>query len=189
MGSTVKAKVNELKVSKWNYDKEQATKHGKDPTEVEYPAHAGLVVSVWKFDSERKDRLQSPGRDILFWSGIIVAILQLAISTIPLGVYGNWGVLLVTGAAILLCFITGMWKQWGREKWACRQIEPGKKRAYILTRGNGAQHAIIIQCDGFGLNLEDLCTGFDNLDSPAIPKFTRFAMIALGVLWVRSAYN
>jgi hypothetical protein len=34
------------------------------------------------------------------------------------------------------------------------------------------------------LNLEDLCTGFDNLDEPAIPVSTRFAMIILGVLWV-----
>jgi hypothetical protein len=29
-----------------------------------------------------------------------------------------------------------------------------------------------------------LCTGFDNLDEPAIPIFTRFAMIILGALWI-----
>lgn len=184
MGAPVKAKVEELKNSKWQFDKDRALQKGGDADKIPYPAHAGLAVSVWKFDPDKKDQIQKPGRDILFWSGVIVAVVQLAIAAIPFGIYGNWGVFLVTSGAMILCFTTGFWKQWGREKWACRQIEPGKKRTYILTRGNGAQHAIVIECDGCGLNLEDLCTGFDNLDSPAIPLFTRFAMIILGILWV-----
>jgi hypothetical protein len=53
-----------------------------------------------------------------------------------------------------------------------------------MTRGNGAQHAIVVECDGCGLNLEDLCTGFDNLDSPAISVSTRLSMVVLGILWV-----
>jgi len=184
MGDPVETKVKELKNSKWQYDKDQAKLHGKDPDKIEFPAHAGLVVSFWKFDPDKKDQLQKPGRDILFWSGIIVAILQLGISAIPLGVYGNWGVFLVTASAILFCLLTGCQSQWHREKWACRQIEPGKKRTYIMTRGNGAQHAIVIEGDGCGLNLEDLCTGFDNLDSPSISVTTRLCMVGLGVLWV-----
>ncbi len=184
MGKPVKAKVEEGKKSKYNFDKEQAIKKGGDPEKIKYPHHAGLVVSIWKVDPDQKHQLQRPGRDLLFWSGIVVAIVQLGISAIPFGLYGNWGVFLITAGAIVLCFTTGFWKQWGREKWACRQIEPGKKRTYIMTRGNGAQHAIVVVCDGLGLNLEDLCTGFDNLDEPAIPLFTRYAMIVLGVLWI-----
>lgn len=184
MDSPVRNKVLEMKNSKWEYDKEQAKSKGKDPSTVEFPAHAGLVVSFWKFDAEKRRMLQKPGRDILFWSGVVVAIVQLGISLIPLGIYGNWGVFLITASAILLCLWTGCLSQWRREKWACRQIEPGKKRTYILTRGNGAQHAIVLECDGCGLNLEDLCTGFDNLDSPAISKTTRLSMVGLGVLWV-----
>ncbi|KAI0095770.1 hypothetical protein GGR51DRAFT_544644 [Nemania sp. FL0031] len=184
MGPVVRNKVAEVKKMKYQYDVDQARKHGESPDTVEYPAHAGLVVSFWKFDPEKKDKLQKPGRDLLFWSGIIIAILQLGIAAIPFGVNGNWGIFLVTAAGMILCFITGFWKQWGREKWACRQLPAGKKRTFILTRGNGAQHAIVIEGDGFGLNLEDLCTGFDNLDEPAIPVSTRFAMVILGVLWV-----
>ncbi|KAI1123845.1 hypothetical protein F5Y10DRAFT_251007 [Nemania abortiva] len=184
MGRPVRDKVGEVKKSKFEFDKDQAQKHGKDPSAVEYPAHAGLVVSFWKFDPGKKDQLRKPGRDLLFWSGIAITIIQLGVAAIPFGVYGNWGVFLVTAAGIILCFITGFWKQWGREKWACRQLPAGKKRTFIMTRGNGAQHAIVIEGDGFGLNLEDLCTGFDNLDEPAIPVSTRFAMIILGVLWV-----
>jgi hypothetical protein len=184
MGNPVKAKVKELKDRKWDFDKEQAKSKGKDPSKIEPPAHAGLVISFWKFDPDKRDRLQKPGRDLLFWSGVVVCVLQLGISLIPLGTHGNWGVFLITACAIILCLLTGCQWQWRREKWACRQIEPGKKRTYILTRGNGAQHAIVIECDGCGLNLEDLCTGFDNLDSPAISKTTRLGMVALGVLWV-----
>jgi hypothetical protein len=184
MGSPVQDKVMELRNAKWQYDKEQATLHDRDPSTVSYPAHAGLVISFWKFDETKKDRLQKPGRDLLFWSGIAVAILQLGISAIPFGLYGNYGVFLITASAILLCLSTGCQPQWAREKWACRQIEPGQKRTYIITRGNGAQHAIVIECNGCGLNLEDLCTGFDNLDSPAISVSTRLSMVVLGILWV-----
>jgi hypothetical protein len=133
MGDPVKAKVQELKNSKFQYDKDQAKKQGKDSDSVKFPVHAGLVVSFWKFDPEKKHQLQKPGRDILFWSGIVVAVFQLMISAIPFGIYGNWGVFLVTASAICLCFTTGFWKQWGREKWACRQVEPGKRRTYILV--------------------------------------------------------
>lgn len=184
MGTPVKDKVNELKKSKWAYDKEQATKQGKSPDVIKPPAHAGLVVSFWEFDPDKKHQLQRPGRDILFWSGVVIAIVQIGISMIPLGIYGNWGIFLVTASAILLCFLTGSQAQWRREKWACRQIEPGQKRTYIMTRGNGAQHAIVIECNGTGLNLEDLCTGFDNLDSPSISLTCRLFMVALGILWV-----
>jgi hypothetical protein len=184
MGDPVRQKVVDMKNAKWQYDKEQAKLHNKDPSTVPLPAHAGLVVSFWKFDETKRNKLQKPGRDILFWSGIVVAILQLGISAIPFGLYGNYGVFLVTASAIALCLLTGCQPQWAREKWACRQIEPGQKRTYILTRGNGAQHAIVIECDGCGLNLEDLCTGFDNLDSPAISVSTRLFMVVLGILWV-----
>jgi hypothetical protein len=184
MGDPVREKVDELRASKWKYDQDQAKLKGEDPGKIERPSHAGLVVSFWKFDPDKKSQFKKPGRDILFWSGIFVAIVQLGLSAVPLGLYGNWGVFLVTASAILLCLLTGCQQQWHREKWACREIEAGKKRTYIMTRGNGAQHAIVIECDGCGLNLEDLCTGFDNLDSPSISNATRLGMVGLGVLWV-----
>jgi hypothetical protein len=184
MGAPIEEKVKELKASKWQFDKDQAKLKGRDPDKIGYPAHAGLVVSFWKFDPDKKDQLQKPGRDILFWSGVFVAIAQLGIAAVPLGIYGNWGVFLVTASAIILCLLTGSLPQWRREKWACRQIEPDQKRTYIMTRGNGAQHAIVLEADGCGLNLEDLCTGFDNLDTPSISVATRLIMIVLGVSWV-----
>jgi hypothetical protein len=184
MGAAVRDKVRELKEAKWQFDRERAKLEGKDPESVSFPAHSGLVVSVWAFDEAKRAQLMKPGRDILFWSGIVVAIIQLGIAAVPFGIYGDWGIFMVTGAAIVLCLLTGCQNQWRREKWACRQIEPGKTRTFVLTRGNGAQHAIVVLCEGVGLNLEDLCTGFDNLDSPSISVATRLGMILLGVCWV-----
>lgn len=136
MEPTVRAKVAELKKSKYQYDVDEARKKGQDADSVEYPAHAGLVVSFWKFDENKKDRLKKPGRDLLFWSGIAITVVQLGIAAIPLGVFGNWGVFLVTVAAQILCYTTGFWKQWGREKWACRHIPVGKRRTFILVSAN-----------------------------------------------------
>ena len=184
MGDPVREKVAEVREKKWQHDKEYAQKKGKDLAAVKRPDMAGLVISFWTFDHDKTHNFMRPGKDILFWSGILVTILQLGISAVPFGIYGNWGVFLVTASAITLCFLTGGQAQWKREKWRCRLIEPGKKRTYILTRGNGAQHAIVIQGDGCGLNLEDLCTGFENIDNPSISVGTRLFMVLLGVLWV-----
>jgi hypothetical protein len=137
MGQAVRDKVGEVKKSKYEFDVAQAEKKGLGALSVQKPAHAGLVVSFWKFDPEKKDQLAKPGRDLLFWSGVVVTVIQLGVSAIPFGVYGNWGIFLVTGAAIILCFTTGCFAQWGREKWACRNIPEGKKRTYILVSAIG----------------------------------------------------
>ena len=93
--------------------------------------------------------------------------------------------LLVTVAAIMLCFSTGALAQWRVEKWACRRLEElDKKKSFVLTRGNGAQHAIAIIGNGRGLDLEDLASGFSHVDSPSITVFARLATVVLGVLWI-----
>ncbi|KAL9070494.1 MAG: hypothetical protein Q9157_005792 [Trypethelium eluteriae] len=186
-GPEVHKMVTELRDNKfkWDLDQAKAKSSGMAPKKVERPKLAGLVVSFWKVDEMKRSSVGKPGMDILFWSGVVTSIVQLGVAAIPFGVYGDWGYFLVTAAAIILCLLTGCQKQWKREKWACRIFEKGDKpRHYIMTRGNGAQHALIIECNGVGMNLEDLCTGFDNLDSPAISVTTRFAMLGLAVLWV-----
>jgi hypothetical protein len=74
---------------------------------------------------------------------------------------------------MMLCFDMGSLTQWRVEKWACRRLTGRSKKNFVLTRGNGAQHAIVIISDGRGLDLEDLATGFENLDAPSITLCTR----------------
>lgn len=178
----VRLKTQEVLQSAMEFDRKREAKKPEHLREnVEERKQAGLVVSFWEASKDK--RSGKPGRDVLFWSGIVVAILQVGIASIPCGLYGDWGVLLVTCAAIILCLLTGSLSQWKVEKWACRELK-GKKKVFVLTRGNGAQHAIIIVSNGNGLDLEDLATGFANIDSPMITVSSRVISVILGIFWV-----
>jgi hypothetical protein len=118
--------------------------------------------------------------DMLYWSGFVTVIAQLGIAAIPCGLSGDWGILLITGVGIALTLATSALPQWRKEKWACRKHSSG---TYVLTKGNGAQHAIVILGNGRGLNLEDLAAGQINLNvSPN--AFTRTTIFCLSALWV-----
>jgi hypothetical protein len=51
----------------------------------------------------------------------------------------------------------------------------------VLTRGNGAQHAIVVRGDGVGFDLEDLAAGTVNVDVSA-SNLTRITVITLALL-------
>ena len=142
------------------------------------PPRAALFVSVFR---ARKDKTAGvPGHDLVWASGIVVAFFQLGIASIPFGIFGDWSVFLITCVGILLSFATGALPQWKDEKWNCRDRTD---QNYILTRGNGAQHAIVILGDGHGLNLEDLAAGepYSNLTKSLL---TRVSLFVLAILWI-----
>ncbi len=182
MTDEIKLKTEEVLKSAHDFD---VKREKEKPSDLQRPvaarAQAGLVVSFW--EASATIPAGKPGRDILFWSGVSITVIQLGLAAIPCGLYGDWGVLLVTAGAIALCFITGSLGQWKVEKWACRELE-GKQKIFVLTRGNGAQHAIVIDSKGRGLDLEDLATGFANVDAPHITMSSRLIYAVLGVLWV-----
>ncbi|KFY34407.1 hypothetical protein V494_06802 [Pseudogymnoascus sp. VKM F-4513 (FW-928)] len=183
MGSAVNNLTQSLIDARWKFDKSLAEKDGPGlGAEISRPRQAGLVVSFW----EPSQTIESgkPGHDLLHWSGLIISVVQLGIAAIPCGLWGDWSVLLITGGAIVLCFSMGSLSQWRVEKWACRKLTGRSKKNFILTRGNGAQHAIAIISHGRGLDLEDLATGFDNLDAPSITLSAQLLTISLGILWI-----
>ena len=142
------------------------------------PPIAGLVVSIYEPNSAVKaGRVE---RDLVYWIGIPVMVFQLGIAAIPCGLFGDWGILLITGCGIALSLATGLLPQWAKEKWACR---PRAKDSFILTRGNGAQHAIVVFGNGHGFNLEDLASGQSNT-LVATNIWTRIALLALATLWI-----
>ena len=149
----------------------------KDPN-AELPPIAGLVVSVYQPSlTVKAGRVK---RDLVYWTGIPVMVAQLGIAAIPCGLFGDWGILLITGCGIALSLATGLLPQWAKEKWACR---PNAKHSFVLTRGNGAQHAIVILGNGLGFNLEDLASGQSNtLVVTNTP--TRIALLALAAFWI-----
>jgi hypothetical protein len=179
MDSAVHKVTQSLIDARWKFDQNAVENSGKV---VPRPRQAGLVVSFWK--PSEKPEAGKPGHDLLHWSGLITSVIQLGIAAIPCGLWGDWSVLLVTVGAMLLCFSMGSLYQWRVEKWACRRLNDRSKKNFILTRGNGAQHAIAIISDGCGLDLEDLATGFANLDAPSITVSAQLATVVLGILWV-----
>ncbi|KAL4878176.1 hypothetical protein BJY04DRAFT_114539 [Aspergillus karnatakaensis] len=183
MGSAVAEKTASLIDARWKFDQARENEQYPDSgIKVPRPNQAGLVVSIWEPSSTK--RAGVPGRDLLFWSGLATTVLQLGIAAIPLGVEGEWGVMMITGSATILCYVTGALNQWKVEKWACRRLDSRSKKSFVLTRGNGAQHAIAILGNEHGLDLEDLATGFSKIDSPSITIGAQLATIVLGVAWV-----
>lgn len=170
---TVEKRIQEMTETKWKALKERAKANRRpDP---ERPRKAGLCVSIYRAQEATKN---CPGYDTPYITGILTTIVQLGVAAIPYGLYGDWAIFLVTAAGILLSFSSGALSQWSKEKWACRN---NTKKTFVLTSGNGSQHAIVIQGNGVGLDLEDLSS-----NDPGISASfkTIWAIITLGAGWV-----
>ncbi|KAF4624036.1 hypothetical protein G7Y89_g14139 [Cudoniella acicularis] len=123
----------------------QKTKKG---TTVPRPGQTDLCISI--YEPSRTKTAGEPTHDLVYWSGLAVMFIQLAITTTPIITSRDWSVLTITVGGTSLALMMGSLAQWRNEKWACR------RNSYILTHGNGAQHATVILGNGRGLDLEDL---------------------------------
>lgn len=137
---------------------------------------AGLCISV--FEAGRDRTAGVPRRDLYWFSGYVVALVQLGVAAIPWGTDGDWEIFFLTAAGTCLAFITGSLPQWRQERWGGR---PNSKKTFVLSRGNGAQHVIVIQGAGRGLDLEDMATMNDRTRSTWKTKVV-FAVLA--ICWV-----
>ncbi|PWI64585.1 hypothetical protein PCL_09515 [Purpureocillium lilacinum] len=163
---------------RWHQNRHNANaEHLGSGTTVPRPSIAGLCVSIYAPENATPG---FPGSDISYLIGFATTMVQLGVAAIPCGLYGDWGILLVTASGILLSYATGALPQWETEKWACRRHTT---KTVILTRGNGSQHAIVIVGNKKGLDLEDLAAGQTNVDVSALST-TRVAVTVLAVLWI-----
>ncbi|KAJ3557305.1 hypothetical protein NPX13_g9954 [Xylaria arbuscula] len=135
----------------------------------------GLVVSV--FEASDKYEAGIPVRDYLWYSAYALTALQLGISSIPWICYGIWEIFVVTLAGSVLAYSTANLPHWHQERWQCGR-QSNKK--FVLTRGNGAQHAIVILGQGRSLDLEDLSTSSETFP---LPVGTSWVYMILTVLW------
>ncbi|SPO00289.1 uncharacterized protein DNG_03134 [Cephalotrichum gorgonifer] len=177
-GAEIRTHLQQMLAKRWERDRRAAEDKKRGSGEdVPRPSRAGLLVSVFTADRAEPGH---PDCDWVYILGFPVAILQLGVAAIPCGLFGDWSILLVTAAGILLAFGTGGIGQWTEEKWACRR---NSNKTVILTRGNGSQHAIVIIGDGKGLDLEDLAAGPSGV-AASTPYTTIVTVTILAVLWI-----
>jgi hypothetical protein len=129
------------------------------------------------YDSTFTATAGKPEQGWVYYSGFVVALLRLGIAAIPCGLFGGWGIPMITFCGIVLAFTSEQSAAMGRGKWACRK---SADKTVVLTRGNRAQYAIV---NGKGLDLEDLAAGLTNVDLSA-SLFTRIATGLLALLWI-----
>lgn len=188
MGAEIKAELQKMIGRKLGENRAAATERWKSKARnpdaikapldaLSEPTQAGLCVSVF---AARSPHPAPPEPDPVFLSGLATPVMQLGIAAIPWGLYGDWAVFAITGIGILLALLTGGLPQWRREKWACRRES---EKQIILTRGNGAQHAIVILGEGRGLDLEDLAAGPANLDM-STSHLTLASVMVLSAAWI-----
>lgn len=150
---------------------ESLREQSKDPQNV----RVGLCISVWQCT-------KASGRgsgDFVYWIGLLVAVLQIAIAAIPWGLYGEWFTFMVTTAGTVLAFASSALPQWAEEKVGVRHWT--ERKDIILTEGNGAHDAILLLGCQDGLDLEALAGPYRLLKSPWT---TRILSVTLATLWV-----
>ncbi|KAI0024779.1 hypothetical protein F4780DRAFT_554712 [Xylariomycetidae sp. FL0641] len=120
--------------------------------------------------------MPSPALDLLWWSGWMILVLQLAIATVPWVLYNDWAIVMVTLCGNLLAAITCSIPQWRQEKWAAATLK--KEKVTCLTRGNG--HPYIMVCIGApgSWDFESLATGYT-----APQPETRSISLITAALW------
>lgn len=147
-------------------------RHVVDPRPVEEGGRAeSLRVDVYDLLP-----VMSPARDWVWWLGWATLLVQVAIATIPWGIYGDWTIALITFCGSFLALITCAMPQWIQEKWTARRVEGYK--VSCLTRGNGSHHIMVIIASPGAWDLEDLAAG----SSFPRPE-TRGVTLVLSIIW------
>ncbi|GAB7359031.1 hypothetical protein MBLNU230_g5103t1 [Neophaeotheca triangularis] len=134
---------------------DDSEKGEQDLSEISLPDHP-LTIAIYT-----ASRLHPPGttrHDLLWYSGLVIAIVQLGIASIPCALSGRWSILMITGAGTVLAFATGTLPQFGAEKW---KAPNNTKKSVAIVRGalEEATSIVVVRGEGVGLDLEDLARG------------------------------
>lgn len=136
----------------------------------------GLCISIFKASETAEAGV--PRRDLLWYSGYAVAAAQLGIAVVPWAVNGVSEVFAVTICGTLLSLVSASLPHWTQERWACRRQS---SKTFVITRGNGAQHAIVICGHRRSLDLEDLAAA--SSEGVGLAAGTMAVYTVLTTLW------
>lgn len=142
----------------------------------------GLRITIYEVEESNVKKAVTqgvPSLDSVWFMGIAVIAIQLAIAAIPWGLNGQWDTFLVTVAGNLFAVSTASLPQWRSEKWAA----PRKGgQTVAITEGNGSRSVMVVLGKrGVGLDLEIMARG--TRTAPAFLS-TRVWNSVLAALWV-----
>ncbi|UKZ69027.1 uncharacterized protein TrAtP1_010041 [Trichoderma atroviride] len=145
------------------------------------PEWEALRATIYEVDKEPPCPHGVPTVDLVWWSGVVVIVVELVVSIIPWILYKDWGPFLIAAAGNTLALVSASLPQWRAEKWSC----PRNGGATVtITQGNGSRHAIVIlgqRGEGMGLDLEILARG---TRTAASSLATKIMSVLLAFLWV-----
>lgn len=148
-------------------------RHNLDPRLKE---EGGRAESL-RIDIFQLGPITSVRSDPVWWLGWATLVVQLVIVVIPWVLYGDWAIMLVTLAGIILVAITCAMPQWTEEKWAVPS-KLDRDKVTCLTRGNGHLHIMVFIGAQGSWDMERLATR-----TPAPRSETRWISLVLAILW------
>lgn len=147
--------------------------------DYEFPGEQPPGLTITFYHTSPVKPTGVPGRDWLYYSGVIVIIAQLGIAVIPGVLFGNWLILILTFGGLCLIQVHASLPQWRKELWGARPVAEGKQEVVSLTKGNGSSYVMVIRSDGVGLRLVDLAAGREVSSRTTVP-----AIFLLSILWL-----
>lgn len=103
--------------------------------------HEALRIMVFRPSDDARSNAGVPEKDSIWWTGIGVILVQLALASIPWIVSANWSVFLVTAAGTVLALLQTANPQWPLEKWGSSTTAGW---TISITQGNGSRHVLVV---------------------------------------------
>lgn len=147
--------------------------------DYEFPGETPLGLTITFYETSPNKPCGVPDRDWVYYSGVIVIMLQLAIAIIPGAMFGNWMILIITASGTLLVQVQAAFPQWRKELWAARTIPEEASEVVCLTKGNGSAYVMVVKSEGTGLRLADLASGREVTSRTTVPATFLFAILWL----------
>ncbi|CAG8957588.1 hypothetical protein HYFRA_00010454 [Hymenoscyphus fraxineus] len=135
----------------------------------------GFAVAV--FSPEETSKQGVPSRDNVVFASITTTFVQLGIAAVPCGLYREWEILVVTAVGTLLAWLMGVLQERSTSN------RRNTKKSFILTKGPGYGHAIVILGNGHGLDLDDMANEVSFRESKMRYRLSIAVDLLLVILW------
>jgi hypothetical protein len=116
-------------------------------------SHKSSGNSTSKLEHPMSKNVARAATGVIGLIGMVIVVAQFVLAAIPVILYREWEVLLITAGGTSLVQLTACLPQWRGEKIPTRQ---SSEKFIALTTGNGSRHIMVIIGAGNAIDLEEL---------------------------------